>query len=624
MAPTGAETAVEPRPGSTNARLPTPTSILVDDPDETERVLERNNGVKKIPVIVFADDSHLVEPTNAELEAKMQALADADSAEASAPAVVENTTLQRFELLRNGDVVSHADYRIDGDRLVVPHVETAAAHRGNGYAAELMDGMLALLRSSNRTIVPLCPFAAQHIRDNEQYHDLSVWDDPIDGPDAGNSVCTDRAVPCPPVLAAVPGKERGDGKILQRNPFVAHDVHVEQHGIAGPKLDRQPVGDHDHRAARGTHSSDRLLWFAVVVKDRERDRRPTVGECGEREAAGRRVLQSAKRFDLATKHGGLIGLRCLDPGSRVVEVRGWQVLAEAGLDQPIPFASRFRSAGQLRMATSSVTGMAWAPKDVTHRTMRGMRRAKTSRSAVVTTAEMYLSLELAAEHVRDTGRALRDQQCVDDVGAVVVVDVARIGVDAHGVVAQRAGAAVLADAGTELCDHEGVGDVDGDAAIHVARELGANQAADGVAGQLRRRLGEALLDGECERCGVEHVAGRDVYGQQLGGCGPTRRGHGLEDDQTRCGLGAGHPCCAGRARGEFDQGWIEADRGTYGRSGGRARAKKSAIAARANTVMLVLIRPMSVVPNALGEQECVGQVDVAVVVEVGGDVCPRW
>lgn len=145
---------------------------LVDDPDETERVLERNNGVKKIPVIVFADDSHLVEPTNAELEAKMQALADADSADASAPAVVENTTLQRFELLRNGDVVSHADYRIDGDRLVVPHVETAAAHRGNGYAAELMDGMLALLRSSNRTIVPLCPFAAQHIRDNEQYHDL--------------------------------------------------------------------------------------------------------------------------------------------------------------------------------------------------------------------------------------------------------------------------------------------------------------------------------------------------------------------------------------------------------------------------------------------------------------------
>ncbi|KAG1648095.1 hypothetical protein GQR58_030091 [Nymphon striatum] len=247
-------------------------------------------------------------------------------------------------------------------------------------------------------------------RGEEDPGDRSVWDDPIDGPDAGNSVCTDRAVPCPPVLAAVPGKERGDGKILQRNP-----------------------------------------------------------------------------------------------------------------------------------------------------------------SAVVTTAEMYLSLELAAEHVRDTGRALRDQQCVDDVGAVVVVDVARIGVDAHGVVAQRAGAAVLADAGTELCDHEGVGDVDGDAAIHVARELGANQAADGVAGQLRRRLGEALLDGECERCGVEHVAGRDVYGQQLGGCGPTRRGHGLEDDQTRCGLGAGHPCCAGRARGEFDQGWIEADRGTYGRSGGRAR-----------------------------------------------------
>jgi len=35
------------------------------------RVLRRNNGKKSIPVIVFDDDSHLTEPTNAQLAEKL-------------------------------------------------------------------------------------------------------------------------------------------------------------------------------------------------------------------------------------------------------------------------------------------------------------------------------------------------------------------------------------------------------------------------------------------------------------------------------------------------------------------------------------------------------------------------
>lgn len=165
---------------------------LVENPDETERVLERNNGVKKIPVIVFSDDSHLVEPSNDALAAKLDELVAAGHpvetvAQASPDperprpgstgrgAVVENQTLQRFELLHHGEVVSFASYRpnpADAQSIVIPHVETAPQHRGNGYAAELMDGTLDLLRSSDRTVVPRCPFAAGHIRDNPEHHDL--------------------------------------------------------------------------------------------------------------------------------------------------------------------------------------------------------------------------------------------------------------------------------------------------------------------------------------------------------------------------------------------------------------------------------------------------------------------
>jgi mycoredoxin len=153
---------------------------LVDNPAETERVLERNDGVKKIPVIVFPDDSHLVEPSNDELSARVALLAEAGihlhgssaGADEDAPAVIENVHLGRFELLHHGDVVSFANYSSHDGSITVPHVETALQHRGNGYAAQLMEGLLSIIRTDGRTITPRCSFAAGHIRDNLQHHDL--------------------------------------------------------------------------------------------------------------------------------------------------------------------------------------------------------------------------------------------------------------------------------------------------------------------------------------------------------------------------------------------------------------------------------------------------------------------
>ena len=39
--------------------------------EATERAIELNNGVRRIPVILFDDNSILVEPTAEELKAKM-------------------------------------------------------------------------------------------------------------------------------------------------------------------------------------------------------------------------------------------------------------------------------------------------------------------------------------------------------------------------------------------------------------------------------------------------------------------------------------------------------------------------------------------------------------------------
>ena len=44
---------------------------MEDDQEATDKAIELNNGVRRIPVILFPDDSILVEPTAEELREKM-------------------------------------------------------------------------------------------------------------------------------------------------------------------------------------------------------------------------------------------------------------------------------------------------------------------------------------------------------------------------------------------------------------------------------------------------------------------------------------------------------------------------------------------------------------------------
>lgn len=44
---------------------------LVEQPGQYEEVTRRNGGAKSIPVIVFADGTHLTEPSNDQLREKL-------------------------------------------------------------------------------------------------------------------------------------------------------------------------------------------------------------------------------------------------------------------------------------------------------------------------------------------------------------------------------------------------------------------------------------------------------------------------------------------------------------------------------------------------------------------------
>ena len=88
--------------------------------------------------------------------------------------VLDNQPRERYELHVDGRLVTIADYRRNGDVIIVPHVETEPLMRGQGMANRLMRGMLDDIRCRGLTITPLCAYAADFIRHSPGDHDLTT------------------------------------------------------------------------------------------------------------------------------------------------------------------------------------------------------------------------------------------------------------------------------------------------------------------------------------------------------------------------------------------------------------------------------------------------------------------
>lgn len=83
-----------------------------------------------------------------------------------------NEDRRRYELSADGQVVSIADYHVDGPRVVFPHTVTTPAMRGQGFAERLVAAALDDVRASGRTVVPACWFVASFIDEHPEYADL--------------------------------------------------------------------------------------------------------------------------------------------------------------------------------------------------------------------------------------------------------------------------------------------------------------------------------------------------------------------------------------------------------------------------------------------------------------------
>ena len=80
-------------------------------------------------------------------------------------------TGHRYEMDEHG-LTSWADYRREGQRLYIDHVESPMALRGTGAAGRLMAALSADARSKSLRITPICGYAAAWLRRSREFGDL--------------------------------------------------------------------------------------------------------------------------------------------------------------------------------------------------------------------------------------------------------------------------------------------------------------------------------------------------------------------------------------------------------------------------------------------------------------------
>ncbi|MFT3991376.1 MAG: GNAT family N-acetyltransferase [Luteolibacter sp.] len=85
--------------------------------------------------------------------------------------ITDHVAAHRFELLEDGKL-AFAEYRIEGNTLVIPYVESDPALRGKGTAGRLMDGVLKTARERGLKVLPICGYAAAYLQRHPEYHDL--------------------------------------------------------------------------------------------------------------------------------------------------------------------------------------------------------------------------------------------------------------------------------------------------------------------------------------------------------------------------------------------------------------------------------------------------------------------
>ncbi|OXM73054.1 MULTISPECIES: GNAT family N-acetyltransferase [Amycolatopsis] len=91
--------------------------------------------------------------------------------------VTRNEEKSRYEIFVGDELGGFAEYRERGDNVIFTHTEIDDAFSGQGLGSKLASAVIEDAVRRGKTIVPLCPFIAAHLRKHPE-HDAHVrWPD---------------------------------------------------------------------------------------------------------------------------------------------------------------------------------------------------------------------------------------------------------------------------------------------------------------------------------------------------------------------------------------------------------------------------------------------------------------
>jgi predicted GNAT family acetyltransferase len=82
------------------------------------------------------------------------------------PLVTRHDDRGRYDLTLGSHVIAFADFSSGDDMITIPYIETAVRHRGNGYSALLMDGVIDDLRARGVRVRATCSVARSHLAEH--------------------------------------------------------------------------------------------------------------------------------------------------------------------------------------------------------------------------------------------------------------------------------------------------------------------------------------------------------------------------------------------------------------------------------------------------------------------------
>ena len=83
----------------------------------------------------------------------------------------ENPSKKRFELKVN-EHIAILEYLKTADKIFLTHTEVPKALEGQGVGSKLVKNVLEEIKGGKHTLVPLCPFVANYIKNHPEWKDL--------------------------------------------------------------------------------------------------------------------------------------------------------------------------------------------------------------------------------------------------------------------------------------------------------------------------------------------------------------------------------------------------------------------------------------------------------------------